>query len=191
MTARGKGIILISAALFIIIFLVTGTLLVKEGFFQPVEITIEEAGPFVFVYERCTAQEMDLDKHFSTIKTRFIEPSDLTLRKCIRYRGNIWISEYDQIEKHIGYLVADSSQKWSEIESDSIRMTEYIVARIKCNPDIAPFKASGAVMSWCEEREITVQEELIQILYDENINEIYFRKNEPGPDITFRVPEIP
>jgi len=148
MSKKTKIIIFSVIAVIVIVVLIISGTLYNLGYFNKVQISTGQAGPYHYVYIDKTGPfseipkaQIELDK---LIRTRDIK----TLESCGQYLDDPSTTTQNQLRWRLGYIIGDSITVDEPLNYRFIAEDYFVIATIKAHPMVAAFKTYPLLEKW-------------------------------------------
>ena len=176
MASKGTKIALVILAVVFVLIIALVILLWYVGLFATPEITIDERGPYHYVY-------IDRTGPFSEIPMGYVQVDSLVKQQDIEtgIACGAYLDSPSQVEQanlrwRVGYVVYDSIETLEPLMFKTIVNREYLIASIKAHPMVAPFKTYPAIEEWLKANPYDVDgdEEAYELYNDNGVIEVLF-----------------
>lgn len=174
MASKARKIILIILAVFLLIVLVIAILLWRAGLFAEPEISLDSRGPLHYVYVERTGPFREVPQGYKQADL-LIEQQNIEVGlACGSFLDNPADVEQDKLRWRAGYLVTDSVFVEEPLHFLTIIEGLYLVASIKANPMVAPFKTYPAMTKWLSANAYTVVGPAYELYHEDGLIEVLF-----------------
>ena len=174
MASKARKIILIILAVFFLIVLVVSILLWRAGLFAEPAISLDSRGPFHYVYVERTGPFREVPQGYKQADSLIKKQEIGVGLACGSYLDNPANVAQEKLRWRAGYLVADSVLVEEPLHFLTITEGLYLVASIKANPMVAPFKTYPAMTKWLSANAYTVVGPAYEMYHEDGLIEVLF-----------------
>jgi len=174
MAPKTRNVILIILTVFLLIVVVIAILLWRIGLFATPQISLDSRGPFHYVYVERTGPLREVPQGYKQADS-LVEQQDIKVEMaCGSYLDNPANVAQEKLRWRAGYLVADSVLVEEPLHFLTITEGLYLVASIKANPMVAPFKTYPAMTKWLSANAYTVVGPAYEMYHEDGLIEVLF-----------------
>ncbi|MEJ2054626.1 MAG: GyrI-like domain-containing protein [Calditrichaceae bacterium] len=174
MASKGTKIGLIILGIILVLAIAIVILLWKVGFFASPELSVDERGPYQYVYVQRTGPFSEIPQGFkqadSLVKQQGIDVGI----ECGAYLDNPAQVAQDDLRWRTGYIVEDSVQTRAPLEFETIVRQQYLVGSIDAIPMVAIIKIYPLMQEWLTKNAYTVTGPAYELYNENGVVEVLF-----------------
>lgn len=174
MASKGKKILLIILAVIVLIVLIFGVSMWRAGVFASAEVFTDQRGPFNFVYLERTGPFSEIPAAHNTVDSLFQNQNIKKGLAAGMYLDDPAMVQSSEMRWRVGYLVEDSLVVEPPLEFIRIHQKEFLIATIKANPMVAPFKTYPALKEYRQKNSYKTGNYALEIYYEDGHIEAMF-----------------
>lgn len=174
MDSKAPKIVLIILAVFFLIILIIAILLWRAGLFAEPKLTLDSRGLYYYVYVERTGPFREIPQGYKQANALIKQQGIKVGKACGSYLDNPADVAQEKLRWRAGYLVADSVIVEEPLRFLTIREGLYLVASVKANPMVAPFKTYPAMTKWLSENAYTVVGLAYELYHEDSLIEVLF-----------------
>ena len=159
-------IVLVIAALFVAAW--------NYGVFAKVEISVEDRGPFHFVYLQKQGPFSEISAAWEEAEALFEEQQLAKGIGCGEYLDDPALVEAEELRWRVGFLVPDSVSVKEPLSYKRLPQHTYVIATVKAHPMVAPFKTYPALEEWGKTSAYQFVGMAYELYPDEGVVEVLF-----------------
>jgi effector-binding domain-containing protein len=174
MASKGTKIALWVVGILLVLAIIIAVVLWKVGLFATPEVSLQERGPYNYVYVERTGPFQDIPKGYQQVDSLVKQQNiDVGIR-CGAYLDDPTKVAQNNLRWRVGNIVQDSMEVTEPLMCLTIEQHQYLVASIHANPMIAPFKTYPAIEKWLSENPYEAVGPAYELYQDDGLIEVLF-----------------
>jgi len=174
MASKGMKIGLIILGIVVILIIAVIILLWQVGFFATPTMTVEQRGPYHYVYVERTGPFSEIPMGYQQVDS-LVKKQDIEVGiACGAYLDNPSQVAQSDLRWRAGYIVKDSVQTSNPLKFMTINQHLYLVAAIDAIPMVAAIKTYPEIQKWLKDNPYTASGPAYELYNDNGIVEVIF-----------------
>ncbi len=177
MISKGTKIVFWVTGIILVLILIIVIILWKLGLFATPELSLQDRGPYHYVYVERKGPFQDIPKGYQQVDSLIKKENIEVGMRCGIYLDNPAKINQENLRWRVGNIVQDSLEVTPPLMCLTIENHQYLVASIRANPMIAPFKTYPVIEKWLAENPYKAEGPSCELYHDDGLIEVLFLVN--------------
>lgn len=174
MVSKGAKIAFWVVGIILVLILIVAVILWKLGLFATPELSLQDRGPYYYVYVERMGPFQEIPKGYQQVDSLIKQENIEVGMRCGAYLDNPAIINQKNLRWRVGNIVQDSLKVTPPLMCLTIENHQYLVASIRANPMIAPFKTYPVIEKWMTENPYKAVGPAYELYHDDGLIEVLF-----------------